>query len=137
MHSGNSFQNTGFAVVVLQIFAVYWLPTKTITPEWKLSHGDHSGSRHLKRKVSNFLRLEKKFSQFSKHSQNILVFQITLFQGVSQLHLNFFLSNLFLNVGISLLNLWKQELKLVSNSSASTIKNKTTPFFFGGFTFHQ
>lgn len=102
MHSGNPFQRAGFSVATLKVLAVSWLPTKTITQEWKLSRGAHSGSGHLKGKVSNFLWLKKiSFHNF----QNILIMSKTwkLFSlGSRSVMFNYFL-DFFFKQAISLL----------------------------------
>lgn len=101
MHSGNPFQRAGFSVATLKVLAVSWLPTKTITQEWKLSRGAHSGSGHLKGKVSNFLWLKKiSFHNF----QNILMSKTwKLFSlGSRSVMFNYFL-DFFFKQAISLL----------------------------------
>lgn len=102
-----SLQRVGFSVATLEVLAVSWLPTKTITWEWKLSCGAHSWSRHLKGKVSNFLRIKKiSFHNF----QNILISseiwkRFSL--GSKPALFNVFLRYIYIfkNIEISLLNL--------------------------------
>lgn len=125
-------QRAGFSVATLEVLAVSWLPTKTITREWKLSRGAHSGSRHLKGKVSNFLRIKKiSFHNF----QNILIMSEIwkhFSLGSKPALFNVFLRYIFFkNIEISLLNLWKQDLNCSKVAMYQPLnKNATKKFMF-------
>lgn len=125
---------SGFSVATLEVLAISWLPTKTITRDWKLSHRAHSGSQHLKGKVSNFLRIKKiSFHNF----QNILI--------TSEIWKRFSLGrkpalfNVFLrytyflkkNIEILLLNLWEQDLNCFKVAMYQPLnKNAAKKFMF-------